>query len=78
MNTEATDRIAGGVNCTFLQLRRAWEAHHGQCIPSGMPYILLARMLVRKLGFEAAKTLMEGQSNDVNEFKSPYTEHSLT
>lgn len=51
-------------SATFLQTRRAYQAHYGETIPAGMTYQEAANCLTAALGFDAARTFIQSMSND--------------
>jgi hypothetical protein len=59
-----TKMIRRTASPSFLQTRRAYQAHFGQAIPSGTSYQAAADELVKALGLDAAIVLLTSQSND--------------
>jgi hypothetical protein len=55
-----------GFDATALQVRRAYEAHYGEPIPDRMPYVDAGNRMVADLGHDAARALIQGQSNDID------------
>lgn len=51
-------------SASALQVRRAYEAHHGRPMPEDMTYHAAAMGLVDALGQAEAVRFIQGQSND--------------
>ena len=68
--------VDGYIRASALQVRRAYESHFKRPIPGDVPYAEIARELIRELGIDKAKPLIEGQSTDPNVPEATIAEQS--
>ena len=53
-----------GFDASALQIRHAYERHYGAPLPTGMPYVDAANLMIADLGHDAARALILAEANN--------------